>query len=169
MADSRLQRDALTVEYVLSILNYNPETGIFTWKGGRPRVHEGMKAGSPGKMGHLEIEIDSVCYHANRLAWFVMTGSWPTHLIDHKNNVSDDNSWTNLRPATRAQNRMNTRCPRNNRCGLKGVTARYGKWIARIRVAGKLTHLGSFLSPEDAHAAYVSAASKYFGEFANAG
>ncbi len=169
MADSRVHREALTVERVLSILNYDPLTGLFTWKGGRPRVHEGMPAGSPGRLGHLEIQIDGVCYHANRLAWFVMTGEWPKGIVDHKNNISDDNGWENLRIATRGQNRMNTRCPKNNLCGLKGVTSKGRRWQARIRVEGKLIHLGSYGSPQVAHAAYVEAAKRYFGEFANAG
>ena len=40
--------------------------------------------------------------------------------------------------------------------------------MASIMVDGKRINLGAFASPEDASAAYQSAAAKHFGEFASA-
>jgi hypothetical protein len=44
-----------------------------------------------------------------------------------------------------------------------------GKWQARIRVNGRVQHLGLFVDIEDAHAAYCAAAKLAYGEFANGG
>ena len=46
---------------------------------------------------------------------------------------------------------------------------RADKWYAQIRANGQTIHLGSFDTPEAAHKAYVVAAIKHHGEFANDG
>jgi hypothetical protein len=43
------------------------------------------------------------------------------------------------------------------------------RFQAQINVAGKKLSLGTFNTPEEAHAAYREAASRYHGEFANHG
>ena len=50
-----------------------------------------------------------------------------------------------------------------------GVFRWRGHWSSAIRVNRKLIHLGTFDTPEAAHAAYVAAAKEHFGEFANPG
>jgi HNH endonuclease len=89
-------------------------------------------------------------------------GSTPDHRDRNRlNNRSD-----NLRPATRSQNMENRGVPRNNRCGITGVTqTRNGKWQARIHLNKKLIHLGTYWTMEDASAARRRAEMKYFGEF----
>lgn len=47
--------------------------------------------------------------------------------------------------------------------GIKGVSARGGKWCARIRVDGRLLELGNFLNKEDAGKAYDKAAIDAWG------
>jgi len=87
---------------------------------------------------------------------------------DHANRHTLDNQRSNLRVATREQQSANQRLSRDSRTGLKGVTWHKGQGIyhARIRVARKLIHLGQFTGKHEAHAAYCTAAIKYFGEFA---
>lgn len=78
----------------------------------------------------------------------------------------------NLRLADNTQNQANTKRRSLNNTGFKGVTLRMGlvpKWRAAIGVRGRRIYLGTFDTPEAAHAAYVSAAEHYFGEFANDG
>jgi hypothetical protein len=43
----------------------------------------------------------------------------------------------------------------NNTSGIKGVSldASRGKWVAHIRIAGKVKHLGYFTNKEDAEVA----------------
>lgn len=86
---------------------------------------------------------------------------------DHWNGDGLDNRRENLRPCTHAQNCAN-RKPRIGTSSYKGVTWHKGqrKWVARVRVAYKLIHLGSFDDEILAAKAYDRAASGNFGEFA---
>jgi len=156
----------LTHERLLERLHYNPITGIFMWR--EPlnnRIKAGNKlAGTIKPSGHWRITIDGKFYYAHRLAWFYMTGRWPDGEIDHINSNPTDNSFVNLREATRSQNSANTRRRSDNTSGLKGASWSKSrrKWISHI----KNQHIGSFTNKEDAHAAYSAAAEEMFGEFA---
>lgn len=56
----------------------------------------------------------------------------------------------------------------NNTSGYKGVTwnKHAQKWLAHIRIHGKLLHLGCFSSPEEAARAYDEAALLFHGDTA---
>lgn len=158
----------LTQEYLKSILDYDPATGVFTRLVNRQCVKAGERAGYATEHGYIRIGIAGKGHRAHRLAWLFMTGEWPGGQIDHINGVREDNRWANLREATHGQNRMNAMSPLN-KCGLKGVTRNGNNWMAQIRVQKQRIYLGTFASKEDAHAAYCAAADKHFGEFANYG
>lgn len=156
----------ITQEYLKSILNYDPETGLFTWlvqKGKRVKI--GQKAGIISE-GYIKIKIDGKKYFAHRLAWLYMTGEWPKDEIDHKNTIRGDNRWENLREATSQQNSFNISIRVNNKSGFKGVYKykHYG-YRAAINFNGKITMLGLFATAKEAHEAYVKAAKEIFGEF----
>ncbi len=115
MADKTIP---LTQEYIKSILDYNPETGIFTWKwreftnprcNGWNTKYADKPAGrnSTKKRHSLEIGINGALYCSHRLAWLWMTGTWPKQEIDHRDNNPMNNKWENLREATHAQNMLN--------------------------------------------------------------
>jgi len=93
---------------------------------------------------------------------------WPATEIDHHNGNKSDNRWFNLRRATHAENAQNAVLRIDNRSGYKGVNWRptNGKWQARIQYSGRRVSLGYYDTVEEAHAAYVSAASRLHGEFA---
>ena len=157
------------------LLSYEPATGIFRWRverrgSGYRRGEQpaGSIAGHLDVKGYSRIFIDGYRYKAHRLAWLYMMGVWPVGDIDHKNQNRADNSWENLRVANRAQNRINSAVSKNNSSGFRGAhTARNG-WTASIGHRGRRQHLGTFATPEDAQAAYVAAARKLYGEFAEA-
>lgn len=88
--------------------------------------------------------------------------------VDHADGNRLNNTRANLRIATRQQNIWNSRRPRTNRSGYKGVywDKREQKWTAAFGLNGKHIHLGRFATAEEAHAAYLAAAQKYAGEFA---
>jgi hypothetical protein len=92
--------------------------------------------------------------------------------VDHCNGLKTDNRRSNLRKCSHTENSRN-KPMRANKVGLKGVRAyksRRGvtqKFQAQICVDKKTIHLGYFLTPEQAHAAYCEAARKYHGDFAN--
>lgn len=154
------------VDYLKSRLNYNSETGDFTWLQNRKSTEVGKIAGTKTSSS-VRIYLNGKIYMAHRLAWLYMTGEWPKMLIDHKNLNPLDNRWTNLREADYRQNGMNTGIRIDNTSGYKGVAwdRRVGKWRADIRLKGYRKHLGMFDDPSVAGEAYKAAADKYFGEF----
>ena len=88
---------------------------------------------------------------------------------DHVNQHRCDNSRSNLRPATRGQNRRNKSKQSTNTSGYTGVCwyKQQKKWRARVSVNGKSKHLGYFDDIEEAVQVRDEAAKKYPGEFAN--
>jgi len=110
--------------------------------------------------------LDGVSYQSSHLAFFYMTASWPVHEMDHINGNSIDDSWENLRHATRNQNEINKGPYKNNRLGVKGVYRRNGKYLAFIHRNYKRQALGRFLTIEEASSAYIAAAKAHDREFA---
>jgi hypothetical protein len=155
---------------LLAALHYDPMTGVFTWKVRAGRARAGDVAGYLDYLGYRTIRLRGGLHAAHRLAWFYVHGEWPPSGIDHKNGQPDDNRIENLRPATQSLNNANAKRRRDNTSGFKGVSRHQdGKWLAQIQAAGRNRYIGLFASPEDAHAAYMSAAKEVFGEFANSG
>lgn len=152
----------LTAARLRELLHYDPETGIFTRKVRTAQRHQvGSRADfvvtGGGLEGYYRVTVDSVRYMAHRLAWFYVNGAWPAHDIDHRDTDRGNNRIDNLRDVTNQVNRENMRKARkDNRCGFLGVTRHQGKWAARLQLEGKTIRLGSFESPEEAHAAYVA-------------
>jgi hypothetical protein len=149
------------------LLHYDPETGEFRWlKSVKRSLQSGDIAGTIDSQGYRRIIINGRIYRAHHLAWLYMRGNWCSLVIDHRDGDPANNRWANLRSATRSQNSANRRLHRNNVCGLKGVSPYGRRWCATICKNGRIHHLGIFLTPQAAHAAYVEAARKLFGEFA---
>lgn len=144
------------------MFNYDPVTGILTWRVDRSTwVKAGDVAGSIDGNGYVNIQISGTGYKAHRLAWLWVTSEWPKAEIDHINRIKDDNRWVNLREATHSQNTINI-SPRN-RLLPRGVKRKGRKFTAEI---GKPNlYLGTFDTPEEARAAYVVAAQDLYGEF----
>jgi hypothetical protein len=76
-------------------------------------------------------------------------------VIDHINQVKDDNRISNLRSITKQQNAFNTRA--------KGYTWHkiMKKWMSSIKVNGDNKHLGYFLTEQEASTAYQDAKKIY--------
>jgi len=145
-----------SIERVKELLNYDPLSGVFTWKvhrGGSAII--GSIAGRINTSGHRQIKIDMTQYVAHRLAWLLITGSEPKHEIDHINGYRDDNRFVNLREATDAQNAQNRAMQRNNKSGVKGVCWYPSRslWQAYISAFGKRKTIGYFKSLEEAERA----------------
>ena len=174
-------KTSITAHYLRSRLDYDPETGIFTWK---PRVvtyyrdsnwNKRFLGKPPGSLsatdGYLRIIIDCQGYLAHRLAWLHFYGQWPVGHIDHIDENGSNNRIANLRLATHAQNLQNRGKASNNKSGYKGVCwdKSRGRWIASIGIGGKAKRLGTYRTREEAAAAYAEAAKRLHGDFANTG
>lgn len=86
--------------------------------------------------------------------------------IDHIDGDGLNNLYSNLRIASRSQNKSNVGLCVRNKSGYKGVCAYRGRWRASITVNGRTIFLGDHETPELAHRAYCKAAIEYYGEFA---
>ena len=151
---------ALTAEELRRLLDYDPKTGVFTWKV-RPSRNRlvGAVAGTLQVLGYIGIGIYGKVYTAHRLAWVYMTGELPPNDVDHINGNRSDNRFSNLRLATRSENLQNTNKPRcNNKVGLQGVSPEpnSSKYRAQIRVEGTVIYLGLYSTPEEAHEVYLT-------------
>ena len=169
---SVMSRKRLTFARVDALLRYDSKTGHLYWKPGPHSHRENQRAGYIATKGYRQVMINGIAYMAQHLIWLLKTGTWPTHLIDHKNRKTDDNRWKNLRKCTLSQNKCNQKTPKNNHLGHKGVTTRKNrprKFRVRITLFKKTYTIGHFFTVKEACAAYKNAAKKLHGEFANPG
>lgn len=84
-------------------------------------------------------------------------------LIDHEDRNTLNNQRNNLRILTPSQNNYNSKIPKDNTSGFKGVSfnIRKRKWAAYIVVRRKQIHLGYFNELENAVAARLKAEQHY--------
>lgn len=157
----------ITQQELKTLLNYDPNTGLFTWK--IPKKGRKVNAGGMRKDGYYRICINYKRYLSHRLAWLYVYGEFPDKCIDHINLNPSDNRICNLRLATIAENGINRKLQLNNTSKFKGVrfVENRNKWMARITVNNKMIYLGIFVNIKDAALAYKKAALKYHKQFIN--
>ncbi|MCD6322423.1 MAG: HNH endonuclease [Clostridiales bacterium] len=154
----------ITQTELKELLSYDKHTGIFMWITNNPRYakFKGTQAGAVGSKGYINIEIKGRTYKAHRLAWLYITGLHPTDEIDHKNRITNDNKFLNLRNTTGLVNTKNKTLYKNNKGGTNGVyPTRSGKYSAKIRVNKKLIALGVYAEKNDAIIARKNAEKLY--------
>lgn len=129
-----MTKNILTQEVLKELIDYNPDTGIFTWLY-RDRkyfkwdgswktfntVYPGEIAGCENPHGYLLIGIFDKIYQAHRLAFLYQEGINPPEEVDHINGARGDNSWANLRLASRTDNARNMKVSSRNKTGVIGV------------------------------------------------
>lgn len=150
------------------LLSYDAASGVLTWK---PRSEElGAKYGLSRKIirfwntlysgeeaatrlrhGYVGVTIFGQKYFAHRVIWKMVYGNDPDH-IDHISGDKGDNSLSNLRDVTAAENQRNRKLNANNSSGHAGVywCRTNKKWAAKIRVSGKHRLIGRFSEIADA-------------------
>ena len=158
------------------------DTGMLTWKR-RPREHfaserawkawntrfAGLSAGGPHNQGYKQVRIGGYPGLAHRIIYEMANGPIASGLqIDHIDGNRTNNSLSNLRIATNAENMCNRGKNANNTSGFKGVCLNKptGSWKAGIKVHGRRKHIGYFSTPEAAHRAYCEHAAILHGSFA---
>lgn len=179
-------KDYPSIDFVRQCLR--EENGHLFWRE-RPRGHfsrdqdwkawnntrAGKEAGSPNetKKGkpRWSVGLKPRRLYRYQIVWAFHEGEW-CELLDHKNRDQLDDQIGNLRPATEAQNHANADIrKKKNTSGRKGVSwdSARKKWRAQIKVDRKTIHLGLYSDINEAAAAYLAAAQKYYGEFHCAG
>ena len=141
----------LTAERLRELLDYDPETGIFTWRERSLSMFASERdcrawntrfaaksAGYKGKR-YTCITLDGRPWLAHRLAWLYVNGNWPTE-IDHINRDKHDNCLKNLRVATHAENKRNcAKCVGEKTSRFKNVSFKKqcGKWAVKVEAQGR--------------------------------
>lgn len=129
-----------TAEWLATRLDYDPETGVLTWRA-RPAddfkdmrgqrswnaKHAGKPAGTANRDGYIKVHVNNYPVGAHRLAWLITYGCLPSGVIDHVNGNPHDNRLVNLRAVSHAENIQNQRQARKDSAsGVLGV-CREGK------------------------------------------
>lgn len=147
-----------TYNRFLDATSYNPDTGIFTATKPRRGMAVGTKLGTrTSRYVQISVTSDSgvrKLVGGHVLAWFFMTGHWPTHEIDHIDRNGFNNAWDNLRIASRRQNQLNTVRKNPSKLG-RGVVRRGKRFGAKSSVNRVSVWLGTYNTPEEAAEAYV--------------
>lgn len=158
----------LTPERLRECLDYNPATGVFTYRIARRGVP--FPVGSPAgcrntTTGHMVIRIDGELHMAHRLVWLHVHGRWPADEIDHINGKGDDNRLANLREATHQENLCNQGKQKRNSSGYKWATWQANGWMAQVFYMGVNHYVGRFQDPKRAHEAAKKVAQRLHKEF----
>jgi hypothetical protein len=148
-----MTRNPHNYETISKYLDYNPDTGVITWKIQRSnRKKAGDIAGVIDSNGYRRIKFSPKLYLAHRVAWLLYYKEWPQNLIDHINLDVSDNRILNLREATQSQNMMNCTKYKTNTSGIKGVTynKKRKKWRCYLSLNGVRFQKGEFKTKEEA-------------------
>ena len=159
----------LTQEQLLDLFEYK-DGELFYKKSPLPKIKVGSKAGSIGKLGYVNVSIDSKKHSAHRLIFLMMNGYVPV-FIDHINCNRADNRIENLRGCSRQENGRNVSSRKSSKSGIKNVSWHKptNKYQVDIMVDGKKKYFGVFENIELAELVAMEARNKYHGAFANHG
>ena len=153
----------IEADIVRRYLDYNPNTGIFTWKLDRSNAKKGDVAGTMSTSGYWQICLFGTIYPAHRVAWTHYYGKPPRFTVDHKDHNKLNNMIDNLRDVSNAENNKNQPMSRLNKSGVNGVhyCNQRKRWCAKIRVNYKYINLGRYKDKFEAICARKSADKKY--------
>ena len=158
-----------TQAVIRQLFTYDPATGILRWRIGRGRMLAGSQAGTnyydhkTGAPHCRTVQINGGRYVEAHVIWLWMTGSWPNHDVDHTDVDPFNNSWSNLREASDSENSANRHNYRSGK--LKWAYEHYGRYQASLRHAGKVHHIGTFDTEQEAHNAAYALAQQLHQQF----
>lgn len=135
----------ITQTILKQLFNYD-SNGYLIWKvkpNGNIKI--GNKVGSINSAGYYSTIIKYKNYLIHRLIFLYHHGYLPDY-VDHINGNPLDNRIENLRECTKSQNNCNSKKPKNNTSGVKGITwhKRHKKWYVRIFYEKQKYELGLF-------------------------
>lgn len=124
----------------------------------------GQEAGYVDNCGYVRVAFRGRKFLRSHIMFALFHGRLPASKLDHKNRNRTDDRPENLREVNHHQNMWN-RTPKKRDLPM-GVTAKDGRFVAKVMCRRKLHYLGRFDTPEEANAAYQSKRKELFGEYA---
>jgi hypothetical protein len=124
--------------------------------------------GSVNSSGYIQFEHFGKTVMLHRAIFELHFGEIPAGMqIDHIDRNPLNNRIENLRLASQNQNQINSRIPKNNTTGFKGVLRTpNGKFQARLGFNGKKLYLDLFDTAEEANECVKNKTLELYGEFA---
>lgn len=138
-------------ETVRSLLDYDPDSGVLTWRDTDRHGFNRCLVGTPAltarsTRGYLQGRLQGKNVRAHRVAWCHYYGAWPTGQIDHINRDKTDNRISNLRDVSASENMRNT-----HRAPDAGLIPRpNGRWQVQLRRGGEQHYGGTFSNKQEA-------------------
>ena len=156
----------IKIDELKKLFWYNADTGFVINRVTRSSsAVAGSRAGFCTGHGYRDICVHGRNYREHHIAWALHHGVWPNS-IDHMNGDGTDNRISNLREVTQRVNTQNMEAHRNGKLvgtRLRKDANRRRPWYSTIRVGPQRVYLGSFVTEQEAHDAYVAACSELIG------
>lgn len=168
--------NGIPLKYIQSILKIDPSSPSgLTWIK-KAKIAGSLKAyKEKGILTGKKYWVIKVPYHGKRYDLIVHRiilllkdkVLHPDKEVDHIDNNSLNNKSDNLRASTHSENMHNSRLPKHNTSGHKGVywNKNCKKWEVRIRHNRKLYHFGLYNNKKNAIKLAIEARKKLHGEF----
>lgn len=167
----QLPKELPGVDRLAHLFDYDHKTGILYWKNPTSkRVRPGSEAGSLGKSGYLQVQIDKKIHKLHRVCFKMHNGYCP-EVIDHKDRNPLNNRASNLRAANQSENGCNRGIQRNNTSGFKGVSfhKKRNQFLAYAKKNGKTHFAGWHRTADLAAVAAEKMRKTLHGEFVSNG
>jgi len=153
-------------------------TGL-RWKKARQKINVGDTAGCLKKDGYYRITFNKREYKNHRIIYFLHHGYCP-ECLDHIDGKPKNNNINNLREATISQNNHNSRIPKNNTTGIKGLSIKRNKnypdiqyWCLQItknkKIAFQEYHLKTEKTKDECRIILEAKRLELHGKFTNNG
>jgi len=135
---------------------YDQQTGLIKYTNPLHNQPTDWFPGFLGSHGYYMIQYKGESLLVHRIAFLLMTGEWPTNVVDHIDRQKQNNKWSNLRDTNRSVNNLNkVKANKNNQSGKLGVAKHGNGWTAQCKYKGKKKHLGLYKTVEEAEKAYL--------------
>lgn len=146
------------------LFDYDEQTGVLTWKNlQHNRTKPSKKAGCVVADGSIRIKLNGDYFKAHRLIWMLLYNEDPgPRTIDHRNEDLGDNRRSNLRIHNGPKQ---SKKHRNSKGYAFIKSKKINQYGARIRINGRLTHIGFFPTAEEASAAYQQRCREVYGDY----
>ena len=148
-----IKPDQWVLDRINNDLQYDPETGLITWKRNDGQMIKDQIAGT---ISHEYRNIDIRQNYKRKtlrghcIAWYLYYGVWPSLEIDHKDLNKLNNKINNLRLATHRQNQLNRKVQLNNKLGEKNILFHKNRFIVQFKKNSKPYILGHFKTLDEA-------------------